>query len=129
MNGGIETDIFILYEEAYLEAMRKVCRLDDMEFMLNGNKLFDTLPEIQEGDFLPFRAPRDSYLRLIPYEALDQIINLRHAYINHFYDFENARITIPSSFFKARERFMKECTSEEYAQTEWITTIALNKIS
>ena len=121
-SGSRSTDYFDLYEDAYLEAMRLICSLDDFGFYkLN-----------EEYNLIKREIGRSYYLRNIPgkvltsemFYALGEMIALRHYHNNHFYNFTKPHILIASSsFYKARERFLKELANERYVNTEWIMRI------
>ena len=101
-SGSRSTDYFDLYEDAYLEAMRLICSLDDFGFYKLNEEYNLIKNEIKES----------YYLRNIPGKVLN------------FYNFAKPHITFYSSlFYKARERFLKELVNERYVNTKWIMRI------
>lgn len=122
MQGGIRlrTDSFDSYEDAYLEALRIVCKLDDVSFIALGE-------EVEQQ----YRFAEKHWIRSLPgyimgvvqFESLREIIGIRHGYNNHFYSFQNPHVIAPGSFTKALERFRGELPNEEYKFTEWINVV------
>ena len=120
-SGSRSTDFLEMYEDAYLEAMRLIGKLDDIGFYKLSEEYNLYRVEIKERYYL--RNVPGKILTSAMFCALGEMIDLRHYHNNHLYNFGKPNITIPSSFTQAREHFMKEQMNEGYENTEWITTI------
>ena len=125
-SGSRSTDFFGIYEDAYLEAMKMICRLDDVGFYKLNEEYNLYEGEIKESYYL--RNIPSKVLTSDMFYALGDMIALRHYHNNHLYNFAKPQITVPSSFNQARERFLKELTKEGYVNTEWIATMKCQDI-
>lgn len=120
MQGGVCIDCFDQKEDAYLEAIRIVCKLDDFSFIALGE-------EVEQQ----YRFAEKYWIRSLPgyimshsqFEALREIIGIRHGYNNNYYSFQKPHVTFLASFEKAKKRFEDELPKEEYKYVEWITSI------
>lgn len=120
MQGGVCIDNFDQKEDAYLEAIRIVCKLDDVSFIALGE-------EVEQQ----YRFAETYWIRSLPgyimshsqFEALREIIGIRHGYNNNYYSFQKPHVTFLTSFEKAKKRFEDELPKEEYKYVEWITSI------
>lgn len=118
MGGEASNDFFDQYAEAYLEAMRIVCRLDDMEFYnlsQEYRQCYDT-KEAYHLHVLPSRV-----MTLMQFMALGDCINMRRGYVNN--PTQKPYVAVPASFAKATKRFMEEIHNGEYGHTDWITLL------
>lgn len=120
MKGGIKTDFFEIYEDAYLESMRIISKLEDSEFYILSEEYRQHVEENKEVYYFRSIPERAIYKHM--FYALGEMINLRHFYNNHLYSFEKAKITIPFSYKSAKERFMLKYKKENYVKTDWVTS-------
>ena len=118
MRGGIRTDFFELYEDAYLEAIRIVCKLDDVSYMALSHEVDQQYMFAEKYWIRMLPGYAMSY---IEFDALREIIGIRHGYNNNFYSFQKPHVSVPASFEKAKKRFEDELPKGEYRNVEWIT--------
>jgi len=120
MHGGVRTDFFDKQEDAYLEAIRIVSKLDDVSF----SSLTQEVDQQERfKDMYWIRMLPGYIMDSIQFQALCDIIGLRRGYKNHLFSYDNPYLTVPSSFEKAKKRFENELPKEEYRYVEWINFV------
>ena len=108
-------DFFDQYAEAYLEAMRIVCRLDDME-LFNLSQEYHQCHDTKEAYYL--HVLPSHVMTLMQFMALGDCINMRRGYMNN--PSQKPHMAVPESFVEARKRFMEEIHNGKYGHTDWI---------
>ena len=118
MGEEVSNDFFDQYAEAYLEAMRIVCCLDDMEFY-NLNQEYQQCHETKEAYYLPVLPSH--VMTLMQFMVLGDCINMRRGYMNN--PNQKPHMAVPESFVEARKRFMEESHNGKYGHTEWVSLL------
>ena len=116
MGEEISDDFFDQYAETYLEAMRIVCCLDDMEFY-NLSQEYQQCHETKEAYYL--HVLPSHVMTLMQFMALGDCINMRRGYMNN--PNRKPHVAVPASFAEARKRFMEEIHNGKYGHTDWIS--------
>lgn len=116
MGEEISNDFFDQYAEAYLEAMRIVCCLDDVEFY-NLSKEYQQCHDTKEACYL--HVLPSHVMTLMQFMALGDCINMRRGCMNN--PNQKLHVAVPASFVEARKRFMEEIHNGKYGHTDWIS--------
>jgi len=120
MKGGVSTDFFEIYEKEYLYFMQVVSRLDDAAFYILSEEYARERQEIRK-DMYYLHSLSGQILSSTQFDALGEMIRLRHYYNNHFFKFQKPQIIISSSFKNAQRRFMETISNNNYVSTDWVT--------
>ena len=120
MKGGVSTDIFEIYEKEYLYFMQVVSRLDDAAFYILSKEYERERQEIRKDMYYLHSLP-GQILSSTQFDALGEMIRLRHYYNNHFFKFQKPQIIVSSSFKNAQRRFMETISNNNYVSTDWVT--------
>ena len=120
MKGGVSTDFFEIYEKEYLYFMQVVSRLDDAAFYILSEEYARERQEIRKDMYYLHSLP-GQILSSTQFDALGEMIRLRHYYNNHFFKFQKPQIIVSSSFKNAQRRFMETISNNNYVSTDWVT--------
>lgn len=120
MKGGVSTDFFEIYEKEYLYFMQVVSRLDDAAFYILSEEYARERQEIRKDMYYLHSLP-GQILSSTQFDALGEMIRLRHYYNNHFFKFQKPQIIVSSSFKNAQRRFMETIPNNNYVSTDWVT--------
>jgi len=120
MKGGVSTDFFEVYEKEYLYFMQVVSRLDDAAFYILSEEYARERQEIRKDMYYLHSLP-GQILSSTQFDALGEMIRLRHYYNNHFFKFQKPQIIVSSSFKNAQRRFMETISNNNYVSTDWVT--------
>lgn len=120
MKGGVSTDFFEIYEKEYLYFMQVISRLDDAAFYILSEEYARERQEIRKDMYYLHSLP-GQILSSTQFDALGEMIRLRHYYYNHFFKFQKPQIIVSSSFKNAQRRFMETISNNNYVCTDWVT--------
>lgn len=120
MKGGVSTDFFEIYEKEYLYFMQVVSCLDDAAFYILSEEYARERQEIRKDMYYLHSLP-GQILSSTQFDALGEMIRLRHYYYNHFFKFQKPQIIVSSSFKNAQRRFMETISNNNYVCTDWVT--------
>lgn len=120
MKGGVSTDFFEIYEKEYLYFMQVVSRLDDAAFYILS-KEYERERQVFCKDMYYLHSLPEQILSSTQFNALGEMIRLRHYYYNHFFKFQKPQIIVSSSFKNAQRRFMETISNNNYVCTDWVT--------
>lgn len=120
MKGGVSTDFFEIYEKEYLYFMQVISRLDDAAFYILSEEYARERQEIRKDMYYLHSLP-GQILSSTQFDALGEMIRLRHYYYNHFFKFQKPQIIVSSSFKNAQRRFMETISNNNYVSTDWVT--------
>lgn len=120
MKGGVSTDFFEIYEKEYLYFMQVISRLDDAAFYILSEEYARERQEIRKDMYYLHSLP-GQILSSTQFDALGEMIRLRHYYNNQFFKFQKPQIIVSSSFKNAQRRFMETISNNNYVSTDWVT--------